>query len=235
MNLQELRIVVSKTLEEKKPGMSLSVEQFNIMLNIAQIKHFKRWLGLPEEYTPGMWLTSQLPEVTRITSEALKPFIVYMGKKDESPLMVTGGYANIPADYYYPLSMFYKFVTALNMVKTRTIEICTDKKWAEVLSSAVVFPTVNRPYCNFKDTYIQFQPDVIRQVHFSYIRKPKTTVYAIKESPVGYEYDPDNSVELEWNDTNQIDIINILLGDLGVVARRMDIKAISEQVKAKGI
>jgi hypothetical protein len=49
------------------------------------------------------------------------------------------------------------------------------------------------------------------------------------------EYNPTNSIELEWDELNQIDILYILLSDLGIVTAKADIFQISEKVKIQGI
>lgn len=235
MNLSEIRIVVSTLLHQNKPEVTIATEQFNALLHISQLKHFKNTLGLPEEYAPGQWLPSRLPEVTRIISETLRPFMVFMGKDGEAPLFITDGYANIPSDYYYPLSMWHTLITEAGVKKEKKIEIVTDAKWETVVSSAVIYPTRTRPYCNFKSDFIQFEPKEIKRAKFSYIRKPVQPIFALKETEDGYVYDAQNSVQLEWNELDQLDIINLFVGQLGIAMGRGDILAISEKVKKEGI
>ena len=235
MNLSEIRIVVSTLLQNKKPEVTVTTEQFNTLLDYSQLKHFKNCLGLPEQYAPGQWIAQRVPEVTRVESESIRPFLVYMGKDEEAPLFITGGYAGIPDDYYYPLSMRYVRVGENGVQKEKKIEILTDKRWEEVLNSAVIYPSANRPYCNFKSYYIQFEPKSIQSARFSYIRKPKQPIFAVKETLNGYEYDAENSVQLEWSELDQIDIINILMGELSIPMGRGDILNISEKVKKQGI
>jgi len=235
MNLQEIRIILSTIIQQRKPTITVSVEQFNALLKYSQLKHFKNCLGLPEEYSPGAWVASRLPEVTRVISESISPFMVYMGKDNEPPLFITNGYATIPSDYYYPLSMRYTLAKPNGVIKDKVIEITTDKRWEEVLSSAVVFPTVGRPYCNFKSNYIQFEPKTIQFAKFSYIRKPADPIYSLKSEDGDYVYDSATSVQLEWKENDILDIMNIMLGELSVPLTRGDIKSISEQVKQKGI
>lgn len=235
MNLSEIRIVISTLLQSKNPEVTIATEQFNTLLHICQLKHFKNCLGLPEEYTPGSWLPSRLPEVTRVISESIRPFVVFMGKDGEAPLFINSGYAVIPENYYYPLSMWHTVIKPSGVKKEKKIEITTDKHWETVLSSAVIYPTIMRPYCNFKSNYIQFEPKEIRRAKFSYIRKPVQPIFAVKETAAGYEYDAENSVQLEWGETDQLDIINLFLGELSVPMQRGDIKNITEHVKKEGI
>ena len=72
-------------------------------------------------------------------------------------------------------------------------------------------------------------------VDFTYIKFPTKPVFAYTITNGYVEYDSVNSVELEWDEVNQLDILYILLSDLGVVATKADVFQISEKVKTKGI
>jgi len=235
MDLNQIRTIISVLLSKNKPDTVISKEQFNALLNLCQLKHLKRCLGLPEDYQPGQWIASRGPEVTRVESESIRPFIVMMGKSDTGYLPVVDGYADIPEDYYYPLSMWYKTPDDNGVRKTKKIEIVTDAKWEFVISSQVVFPTLMRPYCNFKSDFIQFAPEGLTDVSFTYIRKPAEPLFVLKETLNGFEYDAENSVQLEWNELNQIDIIALMLGQLSISIGRSDIYTVSENVKKEGI
>jgi len=235
MDLNQIRTIISVSLSKNKSGAVIGKEQFNALLNLCQLKHLKSCLGLPEDYQPGQWIASRAPEVTRVESESIRPFIVMMGKSDTGYLPVVDGYADIPEDYYYPLSMWYKTAEVDGKRKTKKIEIITDARWEFVISSHVVYPTLMRPYCNFKSDFIQFAPAELTDVSFTYIRKPAEPLFVLKETVNGFEYDSENSVQLEWDELNQIDIISLMLGQLSIPTGQSDIYAISEKVKKEGI
>lgn len=235
MDLNSIRTIVSVLLGKNKPGSVISTEQFNALLNLCQLKHLKACIGLPEDYQPGQWLSRRAPEVTRVVSEAIRPFIVMMGKDDTGYLAIVNGYADVPEDYFYPLSMYYNTPEVNEVSKVKKIEIVTDLRWEFVVSSHVVYPTLMKPYCNFKSDYIQFAPKEITSATFTYVRKPAEAMYVLKETADGFEYDEENSVQLEWNDINQLDIITLMLEQLSISIGRADLYSISEKIKTQGI
>ena len=52
----------------------------------------------------------------------------------------------------------------------------------------------------------------------------------------GYlQYDSSNSTELEWSEADQIDILYIVLFDIGITMGKPDILAVANKVKNEGV
>lgn len=236
MNLNEQRIVVSTIIQDKNPAINIVPEQWDILLHLAQLKHFKRKIGLPEEYVPGAPIPAQVFEITQKISDDLIPFTFHMGRAGTPPLYVSSnGEATTPTDMYYPATMTYNLIKPGGGVEPRMVDIVNDKEWQDLTTSYICNPTKRFPIANFKKDYIRFDPKNLQMVDFTYIKFPTKPVFAYTITNGYVEYDSVNSVELEWDEVNQLDILYILLSDLGVVATKADVFQISEKVKTKGI
>lgn len=217
---------------ERLPGKAVSQGMFGLLLDNAQLKHFKRKVGLPETYRPGMPLPEQAYDITQKLTEDLRKFKVHMGD-DTTPLIVTNGKAELPRDYYYCSTIVYKHVRNTT-VRERLVEVVNDLQWAERLSSSIITPTLKYPIANFQSDYLRVSPRTIRYLDFIYLRLPKEPTLKFKTENGVLTYDS-SSQELEWDDVNKIDIIHILLGDMGINLGKPELVQYSELHKSKGI
>ena len=235
MTLNEIRNIINIISGEKLKGRVITPEDFELMLKVANLKHFKRKVGLPEEYQPGAPLPAQAFEITTKSTMDLSPFKVHMGRTGVMPLYVdTYGEAVTPSDMYYPSTMQYNYI--LNGVtKKRNIDIVSDLEWTERSSDALTQPTDRNPVANIQDSYIRFSPITDKFVEFVYLRYPIDPVYAYSQDKGYVEYNASSSTELEWDEVNQIDIISILLFDLGINMGKGDILSYADKVKKEGV
>lgn len=234
MTLEELRIVLNLFLQNKDAKINLVPEQMDLVLRVASLRHFKRKLGLPEEYAPTQPFATQVPEIsTKITMD-LDIFKVWMGGTNGKLTIDADGIAILPTDHFYPLSIIYP-VTEGSQVVHKNVEVLTDSEWADTLSSKIIIPSRSYPVANFQSGIIRFMPKNLQFVDFTYLRKPKNPVYATTIVSGSNVYDPVHSQELEWDEVNQIDIIHLILSDMGVVCSLPDIFNVAEKVKKQGI
>lgn len=208
---------------------------FNTLLNVNQLKHFKKKTGLPEEYSPGMPLTRQIIDLTQKITDDLRQFKVNRGE-DLPLLRIEDGQAKIPSNYYVVSTLQYP-VTA----KDRPIEILPDVLWSKRMGSSLQFPDHRFPIANFQKDFIRFAPKSIKYVKFIYYRYPKQVKYAIKglEYPRSfpawnYIYDEANSIQLEWDDINIIDIIYLMLQDLSITVDKKEVLQYANILENKG-
>lgn len=236
MNLHEISQTIALILGDYEPTQATPTRQeFSLLLKINSLKHFKRKMGLPEQYQPGMPLPAQVFEITEKLSQDVRRFKVFMGKKDTAPLMLdTNGYADVPSDMYYPSSFTYRYFTA-SKNRWRTVDVLTDEEFDRRLGSVVEQPTKYWPVCNFQRDFIRFAPVDMQYINFNYIRYPVDPIYAVKKDDFITVYDAANSTELEWDDINQIDIMMLVLVDLGMFLKREDIIKYATQAKVQGI
>lgn len=229
MNLEDVRNIVSLIADANGISVNLHPDDFSDLLNISQLKYFKQKWGLPEEYQPGMPLPRQSYEITSRLTEDLRPF-----KKVLSPTtMNVDGQLSYPSDYFIVTSITYSYIDTV--VYLRKVEILNDEQYGEAITKVSTKPDEWYPVCNPQATYIQFNPIMTGNLSMTYLRLPVKPVYAVKITDGFYEYDSVNSVELEWGDMQIIDIIAILLGDLGMPLKSADVINYAENLKAKGV
>ena len=236
MNLQQLIQTVVLLAGDKAPDKSFTHESITLLLKAASLKQFKRKLGLPEQYQPGMPYPQQVVEITQENRQSLQPFVVFMGDYHSNPLTIDllTGYATTPADCYYISTLLFKKISG-RKISPKDVTLVTDTQWNDQVSSKLIAPTKDHPIANIQSGFIRFMPRDLRKVDFIYYRLPKDPVYAVKSDRGNAEYDHASSVQLEWNEENQIDIIYLLLNDLAIPIERPDVFKVSDLVKKGGI
>ena len=235
MNLNFVLKLVNFTVKEFGKELQPIADNvaFSDQLHYAQLKYFKNKIGAPEEYVPGMPLPAQAFEITKRITEDLRPFKVLMGWEDSAPIVVDNkGNASYPNDYYYPSVMTYLMKD--NKDFERPIDFLSDAEFTKRVTSFSEKPTKWFPVVNLQSDKMRFYPKDINLVNFIYLRFPKKPFLATK-SPRGFEeYDPEFSIQLEWNDISVIDIIAIFLGNIGISIKSGELLNYSEKLKQQG-
>lgn len=237
MNLNEIRENVNYRLNKDYTGLAYTPEQFNLVLPLVNIEKFKQLYGLPEEYQKGATYARVEWEASRKISDDLRPFLVSMDGKNTPKLTVnTLGIATLPSDYQHASSLSFDYIVN-NESKRKPITILKNAEFDYREGSALVAPTKKRPVCTFKGNEIHFLPKDIRRVKFDYLRLPATPYYATTEDPDTEElvYDHANSVQLEWSETVQADIIAMLVKYAAENLGMMQNVQLSEIRKDKGV
>lgn len=235
MTLDQIRDIVSSITQTHRPGVNLTPELFSTLINAASIKHFKRRIGLPEQYQPGAPFPPQVAEVSIKESIDLKPFLVY-ADQHSSPIIFINGRASYPKAFAYPLSASHLYYSSFaSSDYERAFDIVNEKQWAERVHSVNESPDVIFPIMRFGPDFIAIYPESIQIVRMVYYRWPAPAEYRLRVQNGVNVYDVDASVELEWDEANQVDIAAILLSDIGVAVAREDIVQIAEKTKNVGI
>lgn len=180
-------------------------------------------LDQPEEFNTRMnWGSMQryFQCITTKDFESLRPFKVLRGENGVPPIHFVNGHCDIPKDYQIPEKMYYYLDE-----EQIEINILDDNQFEILKTNALTKPTPEEPIANIQSNYIRLLPRSIKFVVFSYVRKPKEVKYVVSNA-LGYaKYDSVNSVQLEWDEYNQISIILIVLESLGIVATREEIQS----------
>lgn len=231
MTLGEVQLTIASYFEGKGVQRNLTPEELTRSINVAQLTHFKRRTGLPEEYKPGMAIPSQVAELTKRISADLRPFYKYMGYDFSAPLYLTNGVGTIPSDMYYPLSFIYHYSEKTR----RSFDILGGKKFHDRIADAVEKPTLWEPVATFIAENVLIEPRTIRQVDFLYLKYPTPVEFKVTEANGFFEYDTTTSTELEWDDVNTVDIIFLILNSLGYNLVREEVAQYAEKAKIQGI
>ena len=235
MNLKDINGILAFAIKDKKPDLVITIPVFIRLIHVSQLKHFKRKIGLPEEYAPGRPIPRQAYEISKMNSIDLAPFKVVMGN-NSMPLKINAyGNALIPSDFYFPSSARYQWVRSQILVSWQEVEILDDKTFNKRITSSLMAPSRKHPVANVQNGAIQFVPKDLKFVNFTYLRVPPEPVYGVKYDRGFAESVPATSTELLWSDTNVIDICAIALFDLGIIMNKQEIASYANKVEQTGI
>jgi hypothetical protein len=229
-----IREIVNYLINKSQTGNTFGVDEFNTELNYASKKLFKRRLGMPEEYELNAPITKQSYALTSRILESLSHFVI------NDNLKFVGGVTAKPADLIYPLGMIENIASNASDcsvdIEPVLVELVDESEYMMRKTSSLTPINVFYPVYRILGDNLVISPKTITRTEYSYLRLPTDAVVAVTlEANYNEVYDAANSVELEWNDLDKLEIISIILGDVGLNLRSSDIMAASEQLKAKGI
>lgn len=246
-----IRRLINFITNKEQVGNTLSPDEFNDLLQKHNFEHFKRKVNMPEEYKPGQPFPSQGYEITQKITDDISPFKVVT---DISVASATG-YATTPADYYTLGYLHYKYPTSVDceiITSPKPIGIVTDAQWSYRLENPITKPTKKHPVANFQAGFIRIMPKDLYSVEICYLRYPHTPIYDyyLDQYAIDHYLEPgtsytlqageegsagqtagtvtSNSVELEWNDVNKLDITSLMLESIGINLREQQLLTYSQ-------
>ena len=230
MKIVDIIQLCTLIIGDKNPDYVMNVEQLNRVLNLVNLRIFKKKLGLPEGYDP------QHPEAAEAygrTIDELRHFKVDMGTQSP-PLVLVNGFANIPTNFFYPLSMVSKQISG-GKVKYGRVDMLSELQFQERLPSSITKPTLRDAIARFNAGQIQVLPVEIQYVMFSYYRLPATPFYAVTYANGWAEYEPKTTVEFEYDSITVLDAIPMILQELGFSIPLQEVLTYSQKLEAKGV
>lgn len=236
MTLEQIKELIILLSGENGLKVDYSPEDFEDMLHNSQLRHFKVKLGLPEEYQPGMPLPRQAFELNQRMTEDMRHFKVIKGWNFSQPLDVdtVTGSLDYPSGYYIISTMSWFYAPNSNEVYERDIIPKSDLEFNKAITSFVEEPDNMFPICNMQADFIRISPKNIDTVNMVYLRLPKRPIYKVIDNGDHYQYDAENSQELEWDEMNQIDIVVLLLADLGIPLVNQAVLEYAQTIKKEG-
>lgn len=236
MNIDEVYKTIQFIVRKNTTGGLIDPDQFNRIINRAQMTKFMKSYGNEQEYQPGKPIPRIAFQITQSVTDELKAFI-----ENGNMILDSDGRVDYPGDYVHAIpGLGYK--TSVNnsngvgsTLKYVPIEI-VDKQFEYYrLSSGIVNPTRTTPICILENTYMQFYPINIGPVRFPYLRQPVTAVWAYTMANGRPVYDATNSVDLEWPDVNINSIISLACSYIGISIKDGDVMAYSTSSYQAGI
>jgi len=198
---------------------------FNLLLQKANLDKFRKEIGIVQDFAGSQPTSRAMVETSQIITEALRPFKEYIPAQ-----VVTTGHILLPVGYYYPTALNYSYNTRI-----RPIEVLTDAQWGWRQYDSNKGPTLSFPIARFLSDRIEILPSTIALIQFTYMRTPVTPLAVYKSEYGTMVYDSSASVELEWDETNKIDILNLILLDMGVVVDPSSITQYASMKKQQGV
>jgi hypothetical protein len=242
MNLQELLDFINFIINKEQSGKYVSPSQYTLLLISGSYKFFKKYFDVPEEYQIGMPMSRIQWEITDVVREKLSRFWVAMDSVNA--LTLTQGFAEKPTNMFFT----DYFTSPTGGVGSFRKGYQFDSQKNNVVTS----PTEVNPIGTIRGGNLEFAPSSMETVNFYYLRRPLDPYFDF------YVDDNDNviylkpgetspasgatpashaslSVELDWDIDCILDIIEIILEDIGVGINRSEIVQYANQKQVKGV
>ena len=175
---------------------------------LKNLRHFRSRLGLPEGYRTGS--VTQAVETTRLNQTDLSPFLVI---NDFTPV---AGVVTI-SDTAYILD-FYSDTS-------RSSDIISYQEISSRLRDPQTAPTTTDLVAYIINGGLMVYPTTLTKVYVVYYREPVDPVFRIQTNITTHEmeYNSSGSTELEWDDGNKLDIMHMILNDMGINISRAEV------------
>jgi len=200
-------------------AQAMGATEFGLELAAKNMRHFRNRIGLPESYRQGQVAVGV--ESTRLNNSDMVPFF-----EDGLEVNVAGGIAILPGWYY-----ILDYWTA----DSRSSEIITYGEYSR-RKTGLKAPSAKDLVAYIVSDGLKVFPATTVKVWVNYYRKPTTPVFTtvVNTTTLKLEYDADNSVELQWDDGNKLDILHMILTDYGLNIQRSDVVQIAEKFVETG-
>lgn len=210
-----LNFVVNKDVY----AQAMSEQEFDLELKAKNIRHFRSRLGLPEGYRTGA--VSQAVETTRINQSDLTPFLM------------TGSFASATGKITIP---GWAYILDFYTGTSRSSDIISYQEISSRLRDAQTKPTATDLVAYVIKEGLFVYPTNVTPVTVVYYRKPVEPVFKVStnEDTLEMEYDHVNSVDLEWDDGNKLDIMHMILSEFGLNISRGEILQYANKLVEQG-
>lgn len=199
------KIILFATAKNKQQGYVSPADFNSVLMPVAQRSYLDFLLGEYQKYRIGRPIAVvEIGQNERIR-QSLSPLIYGA----ILPINSTTGIASFPSDYEYPDAMWglYGFYN---------IRFIQQDRQDAFLHSAID-PIATNPVYLIKHEGFQFYPENMGGARMSYVRTPPSIVWAYQLDSNGRPiYDPFNSQQPVWGDTDMMNIIVRALQLIGV-------------------
>ena len=220
MNIDEIYRLIQYIIAKNQDGY-LSPDEFNLVINQAQISFLNYLLGEFQQYQNQHPIPRVAYSQNEDTRTRLTPFI-----KETALSIDAGGFSPYPYDYQQTDAM----MSLYNFYRIRFIQ--QDSQWSYVRS--VIDPVATNPVYLIKREGFQFYPTGLSSAYLSYIGTPDQLKWAYINGLYGPIWDQGNSVNPAWYEVDILEIIARALRMVGVNLQQQDISGYAEEIKNIG-
>lgn len=222
MDINEMYDLMKYIIRKNQNG-NLRPQDFNLIINTASVSYMDYLLGEFQKYIPGRPFAAVDFGQNQDIRQRLSPFI-------PAPVTLTidgSGLSSYPTDYLNSDAMTY------GAYRQRVKFIQQDRLFSHL--NSYIDPVATNPiYMIYKDGF-QFYPTNLGTAVLSYIRKPATMVWNYSTDIYGRPiYNPVGSVQPEWNELDQMEVIVRALAQVGVNLQLRDVENYSQLLKTQG-
>jgi len=222
MNINEVYKLVSY-LVDKYQGTYLSPDDFNMVINMAQIQY----LASLTEDTGNPTRNPKAP--TGMASSAtlvdmISSFIT------ESTVMITSQIGPKPGD-------LYRTVSIRTIDDNYAVRFVPADKVASHIDNAIDPPSATDPMYYELGSTFKFFPSTLASAKITYVKNPQTLKWAYTGN---LSYDaansvPANNAALEWGDTDVYEVIYRAVGIIGINLKDGDLVGAARAIKNEGL
>lgn len=221
MDINKCYTIIQYIINKNQQGY-LTPEEFNTVINQAQISFLNYLLGEFQQYQVGRAAPRLAYSNNEITRQRLAPFI-----KESSLTVNSSGFATYPNDYQLTDAMFA--VSGFYRIRFAP----QDSQFSYARS--VIDPVETNPIFLIKQEGFQFYPTDLATARLSYVSTPEQLNWAYILSVYGLPiWDNANSVNPRWYDVDMLEIISRALRMVGVNLKSGEISQYANEVKNMG-
>ena len=240
-------------------GGNIPPDMFNIAVPICVNQMVRKYYGIPEQYRPGMPMPQVSYEITQLVTDYMSQL-----KVSKVLNVDKSGVAIKPSDYLHKSSVGASWVevqpytvgdlldedpctdtvpTTVAKAKKSVLDVnwvpvtvVSDNEKYAYLQSSLRKPSKEYPICTFVgEDKIQFYPQNIRSVWFTYLRYPKTAKWNYTIGTDGLPvYNPTGSVDIELPQMCFDEMAVTVLNRVGISIREGDLSQWANITKNAG-
>lgn len=226
MTIDQVYKFIDFIIKKSNSGGYLTPDEFNLIINRAQIQYFNKLYGNQNDYRYDRPVPKIAYAITEKISNSLSPFL-----SDSTALTVdSNGQVNIPSDLFQTVSMTHT-IDGIEYEITRV----EQDRIANNLSSYYDAPSSDFPIYSQLRTKFQFYPKNLGTANLYYLKKPTDMVWGYTTVSGRPVYNAGTSVQPQWKDMDMNEIIYIALSYIGVNLKDPDVSQFAQLKTQTGL
>ena len=228
MTIDKIHDVILFYINKAQQGF-VTHEEIDNVLDRAQLATFQKYHANPRIYgTPREKASFGWGDSIRM-DDSLAPFKAqYTFTTGDTP----SGVITLPNNYMHMIAVSTtQYVSALGRNVTNAVQILNEEELVERLESQVLPVSLDEPICIMNSQRkIQLFPEQPQSGKVYYFKRPAAPKFAYTQSGRTVTYDPNTSVQLEWNPA---DINNIIVEALAYYGLNLNSAEVMQFAQAK--
>lgn len=222
MNVNEMYILMTEICSKNKQTGYLNPKMFNTFINQAQVSFLDYLLGEFQQYQYQHPVARVQFGQNSIVRQRLTPIIYGYNLKIDGT-----GFSAYPSDFQQ--------VDAMNSIYGWNRIKYVQQNYLSSYYNSKINPIATNPIYLIEELGFRFYPTTLGNAKLNYVRTPPTIVWAYTLDGNGRPvYDPVNSVDCVFYETDQLDIISRALAMVGVSLDANNIKEYAQNIKVNG-
>lgn len=222
MNVNDVFLLVNYISNKNLNGGNITPQNFNTIINQAQVSYASFLLGSLQKYTHGRPMAPVEFGQNQVVRQRLTPiiYVTVLG-------VDAAGFSPYPGDFMQPDAMW----SIYGVDRIRSVQ--QDALYS--VYNSTIDPIATNPIYLIEDEGFRFYPTSLLQARLSYVRIPPQIYWAYTPDVNGLPaYDPALSVDPVWDDVAMLDIIARALAMTGINLQAGAISQYAAEIKNNG-